>query len=69
MSVTVNCTLTEPNVSVDRVSKKLYLKINEFPEKDVSEVFIFKVNKEESTEKIQAGVPVTAVIHVFVVES
>jgi F0F1-type ATP synthase alpha subunit len=68
MSVTVNCTSTEPNVSVDRVSKKLYLKINEFPEKDVFEVFIFKVN-EESTEKIQAGVPVTAVIHVFVVES
>ena len=65
MIVTVNYTSTEPNGLEDRVSKKLYLKVSEFPEKDASEVFIFKF-KEESTERIQAGVPVTAVTHVLV---
>jgi len=65
MNVTVNYTSTEPNGLEDRVSKKLYLKVNEFPEKDSFEVFIFKF-KEESTEKIQAGLPVTAVTHVLV---
>ena len=68
ISVTVNSTSIEPNGSVDRVSKKLYLKVNEFPEKDASEVLIFNF-KEPSIEKIQAGEPVTAVIHVFDVVS
>ena len=62
--MTVNFTSTEPNVEVDAVSKKLYLKVNDFPEKDASDVFIFKFN-EPSTEKIQAGEPVAAVTHVF----
>ena len=62
VSVTVNCTSTEPAVAVDEGSKKLYLKLKEVPWKVVSEVMICKLSKE-STEKIQAGVPATAVSH------
>ena len=62
VSVTVNCTSTEPAKSDDKGSKKLYLKVKELPWKVVSEVLICKFI-EASTEKIQAGVPVTAVSH------
>ena len=62
VSVTVNVTSTEPAVAVDKVSTKLYLKVKELPWKVVSEVLICKF-REESTDKTQAGVPVTAVSH------
>ena len=62
VSVTVNCTSTEPAESEDKASTKLYLKVKEVPWKVVSEVLIDKF-REESTDKTQAGVPVTAVSH------
>ena len=62
VSVTVNCKSTEPAVEVDKVSTNLYLKVKEVPWKVVSEVLICKFS-EASTEKTQAGVPVTAVSH------
>ena len=63
--MTIKTTSTEAATSVDKVSTKLYLKFKEVPLNEVFEVLIIKF-KEESTEKTQAGVPVTALTQALV---